>query len=338
MTDLIFILFLVLFLPLSIKIVERNLEVFLFIMGIWAAWTSHIFNPSLIKEVVTSPLKISLAVLIAGFLFKWLKVPLERALRRMSDHIPYPLFFAAVVITLGLLSSIITSIISALILVIIMNVLQLDRPSEVKMVMISCLSIGLGSALTPIGEPLSTIIISKLNEDFFFLLQLIGREVIFGILILGILASLFVQPNFRKVSLSQRNGGETYIEIFIRSGKIYLFIMGLTLLGAGFEPFINTYILGLDLYILYWINIISAVLDNATFAAAEISPSMDDQTIKSVLLGLVLSGGMLIPGNIPNIIAAGKLNITSTEWAKFGLPFGLMALLIHFLLMVTTTL
>ena len=26
---------------------------------------------------------------------------------------------------------------------------------------------------------------------------------------------------------------------------------------------------------------------------------------------------MLIPGNIPNIIAAGKLNITSKEWATF---------------------
>ena len=34
-------------------------------------------------------------------------------------------------------------------------------------------------------------------------------------------------------------------------------------------------------------------------------------------------GGMLIPGNIPNIISAGKLGITSLEWARVGVPLGL---------------
>ena len=98
--------------------------------------------------------------------------------------------------------------------------------------------------------------------------------------------------------------------------------MGLTFLGHGFEPLINEYILGLHPMLLYWINMISAILDNATLAAAEISPAMDQETIRAVLLGLIISGGMLIPGNIPNIIAAGKLNITSKEWARFGVPVG----------------
>jgi predicted cation transporter len=31
---------------------------------------------------------------------------------------------------------------------------------------------------------------------------------------------------------------------------------------------------------------------------------------------------MLIPGNIPNIIAAHALKITSTEWARLGVPLG----------------
>ena len=39
--------------------------------------------------------------------------------------------------------------------------------------------------------------------------------------------------------------------------------------------------------------------------------------IKAILLGLLVSGGMLIPGNIPNIIAAGKLNITSLRMGTF---------------------
>ena len=106
--------------------------------------------------------------------------------------------------------------------------------------------------------------------------------------------------------------------------------MALTLLGAGFEPFIEKYLLDLNPLILYWINMISAVLDNATLAAAEISPEMNDSTIKALLLGLLISGGMLIPGNIPNIIAAGKLNIKSIEWARFGVPIGLIAMVIYF--------
>lgn len=78
---------------------------------------------------------------------------------------------------------------------------------------------------------------------------------------------------------------------------------------------------------------ISAVLDNATLAAAEISPAMDRETIEAVLLGLIISGGMLIPGNIPNIIAAGKLNITSREWASFGVPVGLATMVLYFVVL-----
>jgi predicted cation transporter len=42
------------------------------------------------------------------------------------------------------------------------------------------------------------------------------------------------------------------------------------------------------------------------------------------VLGLLISGGILIPGNIPNIIAAYALHIKSTEWAKLGVPLGLV--------------
>ena len=47
---------------------------------------------------------------------------------------------------------------------------------------------------------------------------------------------------------------------------------------------------------------VSAILDNATLAAAEIGPALTESQIKSALMGLLISGGMLIPGNIPNII------------------------------------
>ncbi len=49
--------------------------------------------------------------------------------------------------------------------------------------------------------------------------------------------------------------------------------------------------------------------------------------------GTILSGRMLIPGNIPNIIAANKLKISSREWARVRLPFGFLLMLGYFLVL-----
>ena len=328
------ILILVLFLPFTVKAVERNLEAFLFIMGIIAAYISGMLNAELWLKALEDPIHITIAVLVAGLLFKWFQSPIERAISSLSRIIPYRLFLALIVIVLGLISSIITAIIAALVLVAIVTVLRLDRQSEIRLVIIACFAIGFGAVLTPIGEPLSTIAVSKLNEDFFYLLELLGTNVIPAVVAFGILAAVMIHPKENGDTLSSDLESETYLEIFIRSFKVYLFVMALTLLGTGFEPFIERYLLDLSPYVLYWINMISAVLDNATLAAAEISPAMDEPTLKAILLGLLISGGMLIPGNIPNIIAAGKLNITSKEWARFGVPLGLVAMVIFFLIIV----
>jgi predicted cation transporter len=84
---------------------------------------------------------------------------------------------------------------------------------------------------------------------------------------------------------------------------------------------------------LYWVNMISAVLDNATLAAAEIGPALSIMQIKSALIGLLISGGMLIPGNVPNIVAAGRLRITSKEWARIGVPMGLVLMAVYFVIL-----
>jgi predicted cation transporter len=75
---------------------------------------------------------------------------------------------------------------------------------------------------------------------------------------------------------------------------------------------------------------VSAVLDNATLTAAEIGPYLSPLQIRAALMGLLISGGMLIPGNIPNIIAAGKLGISSREWGRVGVPIGLAAMGVYF--------
>jgi predicted cation transporter len=332
MTGLLIIFFLVLLLPFTLKAVEHNLELFLFAMGVLAALIGGMFNGELFLKAAGDPIKISAAVLAAGLLFKWLKSPLEKTIMGMSRMMPFRLFSALTVVVLGLVSSIITAIIAALVLVLIVGALRLERQAEVRFTVLACFSIGLGAALTPIGEPLSTIAISKLNEDFFFLVNLIGPEVIAAITALAIMAMLLIQPPDKRLgSFRKDSGSETYEEILVRSMKVYLFVMGLTFLGAGFEPLIKQYLIGQSPVLLYWVNMISAILDNATLAAAEISPAMDHFTIQSILLGLLISGGMLIPGNIPNIISASKLKITSKEWAKFGVPVGLITMFAYYL-------
>ncbi|MDD1696190.1 MAG: DUF1646 domain-containing protein, partial [Methanoregula sp.] len=206
-----------------------------------------------------------------------------------------------------------------------------------------CFSIGLGAVLTPLGEPLSTITISKLSGDpyyagFLFLFDLMGIYVIPGVIAMGILGVIFLQrQGVPTEGLECKLVRESIREVIIRAGKVYLFIMALVFLGAGFTPLILEFIIQIPPEALYWVNTVSAVLDNATLAAAEISPQLSLIQIKSALMGLLIAGGMLIPGNIPNIIAAGKMGITSKEWARYGLPIGFALMLIYFAILFVPT-
>ncbi len=337
LAGLIIIILLVLTLPFFVKPIERNLEPFLFVMGLAATIVSGVLNIELIREILTNHLMymITAAVLIFGLLFARFQNNIHIWINKILEHIPLNLFVFFIVVLLGLCSSIITAIISALILSEIINALPLQRKEKINTTIIGCFSIGLGAALTPIGEPLSTIVISKLGEQFFYLLKLLGVFIIPGVIVFGLLSSLSVKRASKDSDTGETIDleDETTKGVVLRAGKIFLFIMALELLGKGFEPVINTYIIHLDGRILYWINMISAVLDNATLAAAEISPAMSGLQIEAILMGLLVSGGMLIPGNIPNIISAGKLNITSSEWARLGVPLGLAMLVIYYVIL-----
>jgi len=335
-SGLIVILLLVLFLPFTVKIVEHNLEIFLFIMGIAAVLISGVFSTELLIHALEDPIMITIAVLVAGLLFKWLAGPLEKGVMATVRVMPVRLFLALTVILLGFLSSVITAMIAALVLVEIVSVLRLDRRSELLTVIMACFAIGLGAVLTPIGEPLATIAVSKMNGDFFYLLRLMGEYIVPSVLLVGLLTFILVNPRVNGNGLKADRVTETYKEIILRAAKVYLFVMALVFLGSGFEPLINRYIIDLHPYLLYWINIISAILDNATLAAAELSPLMGEATVKAVLLGLLISGGMLIPGNIPNIISAAKLKITSREWARLGVPVGMALMIVYFVVILLT--
>jgi predicted cation transporter len=349
--------------PFLIKKIEHNLEVFLFSMGILAVTVNSLFlkvsseagataegslplwNFHLIEKALVDPIEISLAVLFAGLIFHYGRGHIRILMEKILTRIPLKIVVFAVIILLGLLSSVITAIIAALLLVEIISALQLNRKTMVNLTIIACFAIGLGAALTPIGEPLSTIVIkTKMNESFFYLFDLLGIYIIPGVLAFGIIGVFFASRKETKAPAgniaSTDEGHESINDVLIRAGKVYVFVMALVLLGTGFTPIIEWYVIKMSGEALYWVNMVSAILDNATLAAAEVDPSMivpglPDPAIKikSVLMGLLVSGGMLIPGNIPNIIAANKLGITSKEWARLGVPLGLVAMLVYFVIL-----
>jgi predicted cation transporter len=342
---LILILVLVMILPFTFHHVEKNIELFLFTMGLASALIAGVLNLDSLRDALVHPLPITGAVLVMGLAFKWTRRLIERGVRWLLARVPVHLFVFFLILLLGLLSSVITVIIAALILVEVVSIIQLERKAEIRLVILACFALGLGAALTPLGEPLSTIAVSKLmgephHANFWFLLRLLGWWVLPGIFGFAALSLFFHEkaagPGGATLTELPEEVAqdESYRDVFIRAAKVFVFIMALVFLGEGFKPLVDEYILHLPALALYWINLVSAVLDNATLTAAEISPHMSAGQIRDILLGLLLAGGLLIPGNIPNIIAASKLKIGSREWAIFAVPLGLVVMLVYFVVLV----
>ena len=331
----------VLFLPLTVHKVEENLELFLFACGAVAVTTAQVWSGHLVWLALKDPIKITLAVLIAGLLFK----KFNRHLQKLTQYavkkigLRWTLFF--IVLILGLVSSVITAIIAALVLAEITVMLPLERAGRTKLVIFSCYAIGMGAILTAIGEPLGTVVISKLagpphNAGFFYLIEHVGWFVLGGVLFMAGMASSIREGTIQHApgAHAVAQGDDHSIKgIAIRAGKVYLFVMALTLLGDGLKPLAMQTISHLSASWLYWINILSAVLDNATLAAIEVTPAINDRTLTFLLMSLIVSGGMLIPGNIPNIICASKLGIKSKEWMKAAFGLGIVLLIAYFVIL-----
>ena len=340
---LFFIAFLVLLLPFKVKIVEHNLELFLFIMGAAAVTVTNKWTMEVVMTAAEEPIAKGIvpAVLVAGFLFLYGQKAFQSFMDGLVKKMNVGVIIFISTFILGLICSVITAIISSLFLCEIANTLPLDRKNKINYVIIACFAIGLGAVLTPLGEPLSTIAISKLsgaplyeggpgNAGFFYLMDQLGILIVIGVLICAAFAMFYVKPTTGKVEKMGSGEEGSVKEVLIRTLKVYAFVAALFLLGAGMEVIIFKYLTKIPDYVLFWVNMISAILDNATLTAAEISKAMSQRQINAALYGLLISGGMLIPGNIPNIISAGKLGITSSEWAKLGVPLGLVLNALYF--------
>ena len=338
------ILIAVLVLPFVSRKVEENLEPFFLAMGIVGVIINYYYGMldgeslvELAKRAVTTPLSVSglpigitQVVFIFGLIFLYYHKPIYRGLDSLIKRLGFTLFTFIFITVLGLISSIISVIVTAVILSEIVAALRMPREAKVKFTIYAAFAVGLGAALTPVGEPLSTIAVSKLNAPFDYLIRLLGLYVVPGVVGIAVVTSILMKKYEDKVTGVTAVYEETIREVLERTIRVFTFVAALELLGHSFTPMVVWYFSKLHPAGLYWLNTVSAVVDNATLTAAEIGPYLTEEQIRSALMSLLISGGMLIPGNIPNIVAAGRLKITMKEWARIGVPFGIILLIIYF--------
>lgn len=332
----------VLFLPLTVHKVEENLEAFLFCCGIFAVTVAKSWSGGLILTALEDPIKITLAVFFAGLLFKYCNKHLQKAAKKAVGFLGLRTTLFLIVFLLGMFSSFITAIIAALILSEVVMMLPLNREGRTRTVVFACYSIGMGAVLTAIGEPLGTVVLSKLagephNADFWFLIEHLGWYILGGVMFVSLLASAIRADTIKNAPGVKEDAAaadeHSIKSIAVRASKVYLFVMALVFLGDGLKPLAQQTISKLSAGWLYWINMLSAVLDNATMAAIEVTPDITTRSLTFLLMSLIISGGMLIPGNIPNIICASKLGIKSKEWAKHAVGVGAVLLIAFFVIL-----
>jgi predicted cation transporter len=324
-------------------------------------WNGELIVEALKTPVIIGALPIGIfqVVLIFGLLIHFFNKPFYRVVNSTVKKLSVRFFIFSLIVILGIVSSVISVIVSAVILSEIVAALPFSRNDRIKLVVVACFAIGLGAVLTPLGEPMSTILIQRLsgppyNANFGWAVSHFAIYVIPACFILGIFGSIWIgKKKDSKVLTETVNGkgivdplatkepavteySETLRSVITRAVKVFGFVTALVLLGTGLQPLVEWFLIKVPAVALYWINSISAILDNATLTAIEINAQMALPKIIAMVMGLLIAGGMLIPGNIPNIVVAGRLKISMKEWARLGVPIGIVIMTIFFVILLVS--
>jgi predicted cation transporter len=322
------ILVLLLIGPLVVHFIERNIEAYILALGVVATLLADGFSWRLVEHALTEPILITITVVAAGVGFGYSRESIDRAFSHLRRRIRRPILAALSVMVVAMLSSVITAIVAALVLVEIIGLLHLAGPARINTTVAACFAIGLGASLTPLGEPLSTLATTALNLPFFGLLMMLGPWVVPGIIASAIAAGVFARGDYHDAPAGV-HVSESPLAAVGQGVRVYAFIAGLVLVSNAYADLASQYVPIMQDAALYWANTVSAALDNATLVALEVH-SMSIARAREAILALLISGGMLIPGNIPNIVSAGALRIGSVAWARVGIPMGLVMLGIYF--------
>ena len=256
------------------------------------------------------PLGITLTVIVADVVFGRMRGLMDRALGRIQARVARPWLCGGAVLVIALLSAMLTAIVAALMLAELVELMRLEPRARSRVAVAGCFAIGLGSSLTPLGGRFRRLPQAVWGWASAGCSRCSRRSCCRG-----------CWPcHRRRVFYNQRRRSgasasaaaltlvlirESVVRAVIRGLKIYGFIAGLVLVGDAFAPLAARYVPMFGHSALFWANTISAAMDNATLAALEVH-TMDPARAREAIIALLVAGGMLIPGNIPNIVAAAR--------------------------------
>ena len=263
------ILILLLFGPLAVHFIEENIEAYIFVIGVVATLIGAGFDRDLVLKAAEEPILITLAVVIAGILFGFTREWLDGLFARLRSRVSRPVLAAISVFVLAILSGVITAIIAALVLVEMVGLLRLDNERLNRVTVAACFAIGLGAALTRVGEPLSALAASALNLPFTGLFYLLGPWILPGVAAASLLAGIFARGGYQE-PVARLSVRETPLTPVIQAVKVYVFVAGLVLVSHAYAATAERIVDALSNDALFWINSVSAALDNATLVALEV--------------------------------------------------------------------
>lgn len=219
--------------PFVIKRVERNLEAFLFLMALCAVALSKTWQIGIVEEALQSPVVIAivLSVLLGGAIVRYWRPHPDQI--SMSDGISLKVVFFEIVVVLGLLASIITPIIPFFVLVEVVHLLPIEKRARASLMILTCLSVGLGAFVTPAGEPLSTIAITKiegepLSSGLLTFSSLVSMNLLPYMLLLGLISTLIPVrqtaqgPQSRKSPISLKSAARICVKACLFAGALLL--------------------------------------------------------------------------------------------------------------------
>jgi predicted cation transporter len=201
---LVLIALMVLILPFRVKWCEHNLEVFFLIMGLLAVTVSWQWEWTLVMDALKSPVMIrSLpigifqVVLIFGLLIYFFYKPFYRAVQAMVNKLSIRVFIFILILVLGIISSVVSVIVTSVILAEIVAALPISRNDRIKLIVVACFAVGLGAVLTPLGEPMSTILVQKLvgppyNAGFTWPISHFAIYVVPAVVVLAIFGAIWI--------------------------------------------------------------------------------------------------------------------------------------------------
>lgn len=326
--------------PLLSRRVEEQYPLFLLVIGATAATLSWAFTESLVVESLLRPLQLCLALLGGALFFSLASRPMGQAASALSRRLGPRLGAAASIVVAAAMAPFLTGAVAALVLVELLKAVPMGSARRKEVAVIGVSAVGLAAGLSATGSPAAAVLLANLSNapaaaiTPWYLFDLVGPWVLAGAFGLAAAGAALAGDG---------SGAEPATEdplalwtVVVLTGRLFASLCGLILLGAGVMPALEGVLRGFPAGGLYWVNAVSAVLDNAALAAVEFEPGMLQDQIRFAYCGILAADPLFIIAGAPNLVAADRLGISPREWASVGIPVGAALYIGCFLSLVAT--